>query len=243
MKLLLIRHGDPDYTLDSLTEKGRREAAYLAERLSQTELGDIYLSPLGRAQDTAQDTLEQCHKTAVVCDWLREFHAPIRKPNQPDKDSIAWDWLPQDWTADERYFRYDQWYQTEIMQAGNVGQEYNRVAVGLDRLLEAHGYVRQGLLYQVVQANDSTMTFFCHFGVECVMLSHLLNVSPMILWHGFCAAPTSVTTLITEERRKGIAAFRISAFGDISHLYAHQEPPAFAARFCEIYDNAEERHD
>jgi probable phosphoglycerate mutase len=64
----------------------------------------------------------------------------------------------------------------------------------------------------------------------------------MVLWHGFCAAPTSVTTLITEERDEGIASFRMSAFGDISHLYAAGEEPAFAARFCEMYSNKEERH-
>ena len=63
----------------------------------------------------------------------------------------------------------------------------------------------------------------------------------MILWHGFCAAPTSVTTLVTEERREGIAYFRMGSFGDISHLYAAGEEPAFAARFCETYDNLDER--
>ena len=70
-----------------------------------------------------------------------------------------------------------------------------------------------------------------------------MNVSPMILWHGFCAAPTSVTTVITEERRQGIASFRINGFGDISHLYVKEEEPAFAARFCECFDNVDERHD
>ena len=30
MRLLFIRHGDPDYEHDTLTEKGRREAALLA---------------------------------------------------------------------------------------------------------------------------------------------------------------------------------------------------------------------
>ena len=67
-------------------------------------------------------------------------------------------------------------------------------------------------------------------------MSHLLNVSPMILWHGFCAAPTSVTTVVTEERREGTASFRMLAFGDTSHLYAKGEEPAFAARFCEMYE-------
>ena len=88
--------------------------------------------------------------------------------------------------------------------------------------------------------NEDTLVFFCHFGLECVLLAHLIGASPMVLWHGFCAAPSSVTTVNTEERREGIASFRISAFGDISHLYVHDEPPAFAARFCEMYSNTDE---
>ena len=35
----------------------------------------------------------------------------------------------------------------------------------------------------------------------------------------------------------------MSSFGDISHLYANNEPPAFAARFCEAFENGNERHD
>ena len=35
MKLVFIRHGEPDYTRDSLTEKGMREAAYLGERVKE----------------------------------------------------------------------------------------------------------------------------------------------------------------------------------------------------------------
>ena len=85
--------------------------------------------------------------------------------------------------------------------------------------------------------------FFCHFGLECVLLSHLLGISPVVLWNGCCAAPTSVTTLVTEERRKGIACFRMSAFGDISHLYIADQEPSFSARFCETYDNWTQRHD
>ena len=32
MKLIFIRHGEPDYEADSLTEKGWREAELLAKR-------------------------------------------------------------------------------------------------------------------------------------------------------------------------------------------------------------------
>ena len=34
MKLLFIRHGDPDYTIDSLTEKGWKEAEFLSEKMA-----------------------------------------------------------------------------------------------------------------------------------------------------------------------------------------------------------------
>ena len=58
-----------------------------------------------------------------------------------------------------------------------------------------------------------------------------------------CYNSTSVTTVCTEERRNGIAYLRVTAFGDISHLNIHGEPPAFAGRFCETFGNTEQRHD
>ena len=59
MRLLIVRHGDPDYSIDSLTEKGWKEAEYLSERLSKLDVKDFYVSPLGRAKDTASFTLKK----------------------------------------------------------------------------------------------------------------------------------------------------------------------------------------
>ena len=47
MKLLFIRHGDPDYTIDSLTEKGWKEAEFLSEKIAALDVRDFYVSPLG----------------------------------------------------------------------------------------------------------------------------------------------------------------------------------------------------
>ncbi len=243
MKLLMIRHGDPDYSIDSLTEKGWKEAEYLSERISRLDVKAFYVSPLGRAKDTASLTLEKMGRTAEECDWLQEFPVHIRRPDRPERESIAWDWLPADWTAEERFFQAEHWYENDIMQAAGAKEEYDRVTQNFDRLLARHGYVRNGCLYDVKEANHDTLVFFCHFGVQCVLLSHLMNVSPVVLWHTLCAAPTSVTTITTEERRSGKAVFRMSSFGDISHLYAHDESPAFAARFCECYQDMDQRHD
>ncbi|MCD7737408.1 MAG: histidine phosphatase family protein [Lachnospiraceae bacterium] len=242
MKIVIIRHGDPDYSIDSLTEKGWKEAEYLSERIAKLDVRDFYVSSLGRAKDTASLTLKKMNRTAIECEWLREFAPRI---NRPDRENcpVCWDWLPQDWTQDERFYRYDEWYEPPIMAEAGVREEYEWVTGSLDELLARYGYVRDGHLYRVEQGNNDTIVFFCHFGAGCVLISHLIGVSPMVLWHGLCAAPTSVATLVTEERRKGIASFRMSAYGDISHLYVKNEPPAFSARFCECWENEDERHD
>lgn len=243
MKLLIVRHGDPDYSIDSLTEKGWREAKYLAERLIKLDVKEFYVSPLGRAKDTASFTLKSLNRTATECEWLREFAPRIWRPDVTEKQKNAWDWLPQDWMGEECFFHYNSWQEQDAMRAGRVGEEYEWVIQNLDRLLEKHGYVRKGHYYCAEKPNNDTLVFFTHFGLGCVLLSHLLNMPLMPLWHGLCSAPTGVTTVVTEERRKGIASFRMSAYGDISHLYANREEPAFAARFCECYENEDERHD
>ena len=184
MKLLIIRHGDPDYEHDTLTEKGWREARYLADRLVDMDIQYFYVSPLGRARDTAAPTLERLGKQGVECPWLREFTVAIRRPDRPERDSICWDWLPQDWTGDGRLYSVDRWQENEVMAAGGVKREYDRVTDSLDRLLASHGYVREGRHYRVERANHDTLAFFCHFGSGCVLLSHLLGAPPMVLWQG-----------------------------------------------------------
>ncbi len=242
MKLLFIRHGDPDYEIDSLTEKGWREAKLLSKRMMKERPDAIYCSPLGRARDTASFTLNALQKPATIYDWLREFDVPVTHPVTGEKRHIAWDLLPQYWCNCPELYEKDGWRQAELLHGSRVPQEYDRVCTGLDEVLEQHGYHREGNLYLAKHPNRDTVAVFCHFGVTCVMLSHLLGISPFVLWHHFVSAPTSVTVLYTEEREKGLASFRCQSFGDISHLYAGDEPPAFAARFCETYDCAEERH-
>ena len=91
MKILIIRHGDPDYEHDSLTSKGWREANLLADRLCKIDIKDFYVSPLGRAKATASCTLERLNRTAKECQWLREFAPSIMRPDVTDHRMIASD--------------------------------------------------------------------------------------------------------------------------------------------------------
>lgn len=233
MKIVIIRHGDPNYALDSLTKKGRREASLLAERIKKLAPDYIYCSPLGRAKKTAKLATKLVDKEIKIIPWLREFEGRVTVNGVED---VCWDRLPCDWTSFSGFYT-DQWFEQSMFKDTNIRKEYEKVSKGLDELLIFHGYRHDGRTFDVIAPNHDTIVLFCHFAVECVILSHLLSVSPMPFWHNFAALPTSVTTLVTEERKKGIAAFRILAFGDTSHLYKGDEEPSFACRFCECFDD------
>lgn len=73
MRIIIIRHGEPDYAKDSLTENGFKEAHALSKRLLKEKIDYVYISPLGRAKDTAKEYLKQSQKQFMVLDWLKEF--------------------------------------------------------------------------------------------------------------------------------------------------------------------------
>ena len=143
----------------------------------------------------------------------------------------------------EEFFRYDEWFDQPVMAEVGMKEYATEITDALDKMLEAHGYKRDGHLYRAIRPNDDTLALFCHFGVGCILIGHMIGISPMPLWHGLAAAPTSVTTIYTEERREGIASFRVTCYGDTTHLHDAGEPISFSARFCEQYTNMDERHD
>jgi len=241
MELLIVRHGDPDYINDSLTEKGIVEAKLLAEKLSKMKIDACYCSPLGRARKTASYTLEKINQEAEILDWLHEYKGKVIRESEENREVMvkrsSWELLPSWWTEEEIYYT-DDWYKTELMQSGgNVESEYKKVVSGFESLLAKHGYVRVGKHFKVVNGNHDRIVLFCHYAVGAVLTAHLLGVSPMAFWNNAVALTSSVTTFATEEREKGIAIFRMQSYGDTGHLYAGGELNSFAARYCECFED------
>ena len=73
MKLLLIRHGDPDYENDCLTPTGQREAELLAARIAPLPIRDAIVSLIPQFVTTA-DTEEEILTLCGLLDGL------LRKP-------------------------------------------------------------------------------------------------------------------------------------------------------------------
>ena len=261
MRLLFFRHGDPDYVIDGLTDKGKIEAKLLADRIKSFGIDEVYQSPLGRAKDTASYSLKELSLPVTTCQWLMEFPA-LFDPNLADDETrnaykselkkdegsvayekrIVWDMMPSYYMNHPELFDRNAWRDSELVKASNALSVYDNVIKNFDGLLEDHGYKRDGDIYRVTEGNDKTIALFCHFGITCVMLSHLWNVSPFIPLQFLAMAPTSVTEVVTEEREKGIAIFRALRVGDITHLTIGNEAPSFSARFCERFENEGERH-
>lgn len=239
MKILIVRHGEPDYSIDSLTPKGWREAELLSDRMSRLDVDAFYVSPMGRARDTAKPTLEKMHRQAEILPWLAEFGGTFANPRSGEPEG-PWNLMPRYWTTQPELYDKDQWLENGLYRTGTIRQVYESSIAGLDGLLERHGYHRDGAIYRCEGNKDSTIVLFCHFGIAMVMFGYLMGISPALLWHAMILPTTSVTTLVTEERVKGEVWFRCMQMGDTSHLYAADEPVSRAGLFSEIYGRDEE---
>lgn len=218
MRLLIIRHADPDYANDSLTPAGRLEAEALAERMVRQGVDQLYCSPLGRARETARYTAERVGKSPEVLDWTRELshwridekglgrtcvwdvhgHTVRRLPSQPTRDD--WHTHPP---FDNEVFR----------------SEFDSLGREADAFLARQGFKRDDRVYRVTRENRDRVALFCHGGLGLTLLSHLLDVPLPLMWAGFFMPPSSVTTVLFDERGDHVAVPRCIGLADVSHLY------------------------
>lgn len=223
MKIIFVRHAEPDYSIDSLTEKGWKEAGILASRIQKLNVKKFYVSPLGRARATAETALKGTGIVPEVLPWVKEFEGRCKDPRDGHM-RICWDLLPGDWTKYEEMYHRTEWVNSPLYEGTNIKECYETVKTGLDKLLAEYGYVREGAYYRIEKSNDDTIVIFCHMAVSLLMIGYLTGIAAPLMWHGFFAAPSTVFEIETEERADEIAYFRVKALGDYSHLYEAGEP-------------------
>ena len=72
MLLFYVRHGDPIYKPDSLTELGKNQAEALVSRMKEYDPDKIYASSSNRAIMTAEPTAIFLLIEIEVLDWCKE---------------------------------------------------------------------------------------------------------------------------------------------------------------------------
>ena len=218
MRLYIIRHADPDYPNNTITEAGHREAQALAKRLTTMGVDRLYSSPLCRARHTMQYTADLLEMEATVEDWTQELSG--LETESPEWGRLGiWDLPGEVYRAGEEHPAHDTWHALPPLAGSPAPAKLAALADASDAFMARHGYQREGRRYRVVRSNRERLAVFCHGAFGLSWLAHLLEIPLPLAWSGFWLPPSSVTTILMEERSADWAVPRCLGLGDVSHLY------------------------
>ena len=207
MELYIIRHGDPDYANDTLTEKGWKQAEQLAPRMAALNPVLVFCSPRKRAQDTAKPALELLQMDFTVEDWMNE----------------SMDYM-QSLTDDKENF--DDYGYTTTVGKGPVrlkdfaparSAALDTMVANSDAFFKKLGFVREGLRYRAEDPVEGNVLCFNHGGFGTAWIGHLLGMDPAYTWLKLDLYTTAVTRF-SFEVKNGYAIPRLRYLGDIRHL-------------------------
>lgn len=217
MRIILVRHGHPDYVNDCLTALGRRHAAAAAQRLRDEGIQKIFSSTCGRAMETAQHTADLLGLEVTGMDGFRELDWGSADGQPIELDGHPWD------TADLMVARGEslldpQWAEKPPFDRNSVLTSVERVRRTADAWLESLGYQREGLYYRVLKPTYQTVALFGHGGETAALLSHLFNVP----FPFFCSAMgpyyTGIIVLTLPDAAEGLVPVRMDLMNDVKHL-------------------------
>lgn len=218
MRLYIIRHADPDYPNNTITERGHLEAQALAKRLAALGVDRIYSSPLGRARHTMQYTADLTAMEAVIEDWTRELSG--METESPEWGLLnLWDLPGETYRAEEEHPAQDTWHTLPPLAGSPAPAMLAALADASDAFLARHGYQHEGRRYRIIRPNRERLAVFCHGAFGLSWVAHLLEIPLPLAWSGFWLPPSSVTTVLMEERSPDWAVPRCLGLGDVSHLY------------------------
>ena len=214
MRILFVRHGEPDYARDCLTGEGRRQAEAAAERLAGEGISEIYASPLGRACQTAACTARRLGLPVVLLEYMRE---------------ISWggEGIPEKghpWTLGDRmleenfdFFARD-WREHPYFKGNRATQCYEMIAGRIDDFLAGKGYRHDGRRFLCEADADRTIALFSHGGSGACALAHILSLPfPYVA----CVLPYDFTSVIIVDiplRPGEYVHPRLELFNDCAHI-------------------------
>ena len=219
MRIILIRHGDPDYEKDCLTELGVRQAKVVAKRLMEENIERIYSSPLGRAKETAMafSELSGIHDIQIV-DFMKEIR--YGKIDALYESGNPWG-VAEEMLKKGLDLQSPDWRDYPSYKDNTAVTDIDAIAKGTDRWLSDLGYEREGLYYRCKREDDIKHSYalFCHGGSTTAFLSRVFNITfphlCVMLGH---LLHTSITILRFDRTPGGICMPMIEIASDARHV-------------------------
>lgn len=222
MLLYIVRHGQPDYQTDSLTDLGKLQAEAVAKRLQRSGINKIYTSPMGRAIQTAEPTCRLLGLDYQIEEWAHELRGE-EHTLYPDGISKSITTLQSTLLREngEMDIPFTNMFECKALAQSKVEGEFNRIKECGQDFLYRLGYKEENGIYKILRPNEDRVALFCHAIFARVWLSELLHIPLHIMWSSFYAHfHTGVTILDFKNYQNGITSPKCFCYTDTSHLYA-----------------------
>lgn len=218
MKIVLVRHGHPDYQNDCLTPLGHQHAAQAALRLQEEGITEIFSSPYGRAVETAKHLANALSLDITTLDFMREIKWGSSDGIEVYADGHPWDTSLYA-AALGNSLMDESWTKQPPFCNNIVFSEVERVARESDAWLSSLGYQREGANYRVTGDNTNrTIALFSHGGSSSALLSRLLNLPFFYLCRAICPDFTAITVLSMLDEKGILTTPTIEIANDSRHI-------------------------
>lgn len=220
MRLHIVRHADPDYVHDTITDFGHEEAKLLSGRMKAFPLTEIYASPKGRAQATAKYTADALGLPVTTLEWLRELSV-LTMPFDAEglcKEPVIWN-LPPDFLKKVQVKDDDLGARTGLFPQPLTENELTFVKNGWLGWLSGKGIHESGGIWiKDRPLPEGDVAFFCHHGLGTTLLAYIFGIPIAEAWRIFWISPSSVTTILFEEYDQVKVNPRMISLNDTRHL-------------------------
>ncbi len=224
MRIVFVRHGEPDYENDCLTEKGRQQAMAVSKRLAREGISELYASPMGRAQETASYTASALGLDVVTLDFMHEISWG---GNGIPEDGHPWTLSDMMIGEDNFDFYAHDWKKHPYFEKNVATEIYDGICRRFDDFLKPHGYLHEGSRFFCTADSDKTIAIFSHGGSGASVISHLLSLPFPYVLTVFPYDVTSVTILHFPVKKGSYVHPRMELFNDVAHIGAISDAYVF----------------